>query len=85
MQELNNAVTQAEQEIESRFDFKGSKSSITIEKEELVVISDDDYKLKSVIDILQTKMIKRGVPIKNIEYRQNRSRLGSEQSDSGSS
>ncbi|BBH20802.1 YajQ family cyclic di-GMP-binding protein [Paenibacillus baekrokdamisoli] len=68
MQELINAVSQAEKEIESRFDFKGSKSSITIEKEELVVISDDDYKLKSVIDVLQTKMVKRGVPIKNLEY-----------------
>ncbi|MFC5648954.1 YajQ family cyclic di-GMP-binding protein [Paenibacillus solisilvae] len=68
MQELINAVSQAEKEIDSRFDFKGSKSSIKIEKEELVVISDDEYKLKSVIDVLQTKMTKRGVPIKNLEY-----------------
>ncbi|MFD0587514.1 YajQ family cyclic di-GMP-binding protein [Paenibacillus sp. GCM10027627] len=68
MQELANAITQAEREIETRFDFKGSKSSIALEKDELVVGSDDDYKLKSVIDILQTKMIKRGVPIKNLDY-----------------
>jgi len=68
MQELNNAVRQAEKEIETRFDFKGSKSSITIEKDELVVVSDDEYKLKSVIDILQSKMVKRGVPIRNLEY-----------------
>ena len=68
MQELNNAVRQAEKEIETRFDFKGSKSSITIEKDELVVVSDDEYKLKSVIDILQGKMVKRGVPIRNLEY-----------------
>jgi uncharacterized protein YajQ (UPF0234 family) len=68
MQEVNNAVTQAEKEIETRFDFKGSKSSIKIEGENLVVASDDDYKLKSVIDILQTKLIKRGVPIRNLEY-----------------
>ncbi|WP_274651483.1 YajQ family cyclic di-GMP-binding protein [Paenibacillus humicola] len=68
MQELSNAITQAEREIETRFDFKGSKSSIKLEKDELVVVSDDEYKLKSVIDILQSKMIKRGVPIKNLEY-----------------
>lgn len=68
MQELNNAIQQAEREIETRFDFKGSKSSIKLEKEELVVISDDDFKLESVLDILKSKMVKRGVPIKNLEY-----------------
>ncbi|GKU78697.1 YajQ family cyclic di-GMP-binding protein [Paenibacillus sp. L3-i20] len=68
MQELVNAIAQAEREIETRFDFKGSKSSIKLEKEELVIASDDDYKLKAVIDILLTKMIKRGVPIKNMDY-----------------
>lgn len=68
MQELTNAIQQAEREIETRFDFKGSKSSIAIEKEELVVCSDDDYKLKAVIEILLAKMIKRGVPIKNLDY-----------------
>ncbi|MFF2482581.1 YajQ family cyclic di-GMP-binding protein [Paenibacillus sp. NPDC058071] len=68
MQELNNAIQQAEREIETRFDFKGSKSSIALEKEELVIVSDDDFKLNSVIDILQSKMMKRGVPIKNLDY-----------------
>ncbi|WP_338556052.1 YajQ family cyclic di-GMP-binding protein [Paenibacillus sp. KS-LC4] len=68
MQELNNAIQQAEREIETRFDFKGSKSSIKLENEELVLVSDDEYKLNSVIDILQSKMIKRGVPIKNMDY-----------------
>ncbi|MBP3965187.1 MULTISPECIES: YajQ family cyclic di-GMP-binding protein [Paenibacillus] len=68
MQELNNAITQAEREIETRFDFKNSKSSIALEKEDIVVVSDDEYKLKSVVDILQSKMIKRGVPIKNMEF-----------------
>lgn len=68
MQELNNAVNQAEKEMTSRFDFKGSKSSIAIEKEELVIISDDDFKLKNVIDILHSKMAKRGIPLKNLEY-----------------
>ena len=68
MQELTNAVMQAEKEISTRFDFKGSKSSITLEKEELVVVSDDDYKLRSVLDILLSKMAKRGVPVKNLDY-----------------
>lgn len=68
MAEVTNAVTQALKEISQRFDFKGSKSDITQEKEGLVVISDDEYKLKSVIDILQNKLVKRGVPIKNVSY-----------------
>ncbi|TYP77585.1 YajQ family cyclic di-GMP-binding protein [Paenibacillus methanolicus] len=68
MQEMNNAITQAEREIETRFDFKGSKSSIKLEKEELVVTSEDEYKLGAVLDILKSKMIKRGVPIKNLDY-----------------
>ncbi len=68
MSEVTNAVTQAMKEISQRFDFKGSKSNITQEKDALVVISDDEYKLKSVIDILQTKLVKRGVPIKNLTY-----------------
>lgn len=68
MAEVTNAVTQTLKEISQRFDFKGSKSNITQEKEALVVVSDDEYKLKSVIDILQTKLVKRGVPIKNLTY-----------------
>ncbi|RKP55525.1 YajQ family cyclic di-GMP-binding protein [Cohnella endophytica] len=68
LQEVNNAVTQALKEIETRFDFKGSKSNITLEDDQLVVHSDSDYKLKSVVDILQSKLIKRGVPILNMEY-----------------
>jgi hypothetical protein len=68
MQELSNAVDQALREIGTRFDFKGSKSDITIEKDELVVVSDDDYKLKAVLDVLLSKMAKRGVPVKNLDY-----------------
>lgn len=68
MQELQNAVTQAEKEIATRFDFKGSKSEIKLEKEALVLLSDDEYKLKSVIDILQSKMVKRGISIKNMDF-----------------
>ncbi|MDB5052015.1 MAG: putative nucleotide-binding protein [Bacilli bacterium] len=68
MQELNNAINQAEKEIQTRFDFKNSKSSIKLEKEELVLISDDEFKLQNVLDILQSKMSKRGISLKNVEY-----------------
>lgn len=68
MQELNNAINQAEKEISNRFDFKGSKSRIELQKEELVIISDDELKLQNVIDILHSKMAKRGISLKNLEY-----------------
>lgn len=68
MQEMNNAIRQAEKEIENRFDFKGSKSSITLEKESVVLVSDDEYKLGNVLDILQSKMVKRGLSLKNLVF-----------------
>jgi len=68
MQEMNNAVQQSLKEIETRFDFKGSKSDIKLENDQLTVTSDSDFKLQSVVDILQSKMIKRGVPILNLDY-----------------
>jgi uncharacterized protein YajQ (UPF0234 family) len=70
MQEVDNAINQARKEIGQRYDFKGSRSSIDLNQKEktLTLISDDDFKLKSVIDILQNKLIKRGVPIKALDY-----------------
>jgi uncharacterized protein YajQ (UPF0234 family) len=68
MQELSNAINQAEKEITTRFDFKGSKSSIKLEKEELVLVSDDEFKLQNVVDILQAKMAKRGISLKNLVH-----------------
>ncbi len=68
MQELTNAVNQAVKEIQTRYDFKDSKSTIELGKDEIVIHSDDDFKLKAVIDILQNKMIKRAVPIKALKY-----------------
>jgi cyclic-di-GMP-binding protein len=70
LQEVLNAVNQAMKEIGQRFDFKGSKSDIELDKgkSELTVISDDDLKLKSVVDILQTKLVKRGVALKALQY-----------------
>ncbi len=68
MPEVTNAVSQAMKEIGQRFDFKGSKSDISQEKDALVIISDDEYRLKSVVDILQGKLVKRGVPVKNLSF-----------------
>jgi uncharacterized protein YajQ (UPF0234 family) len=70
LQEVDNAVNQALKEIGQRYDFKGSKSSIELNQKEkqLTIHSDDDFKLKSVIDILQNKLIKRSVPVKALDY-----------------
>jgi uncharacterized protein YajQ (UPF0234 family) len=70
MQEVDNAINQARKEISQRYDFKGSKSSIELNQKEklLTIVSDDEFKLKSVLDILQGKLIKRGVPIKALDY-----------------
>lgn len=67
--EVVNAVNQAMKEVHTRFDFKGSKSNIELEGDEAIVLtSDDDYKLASLNDILQTKFVKRGVPLKGLTY-----------------
>ena len=70
LQEVDNALNQARKEITQRYDFKDSKSSLDFNQKEkqIVIISDDDFKLKSVLDILQTKLIKRSVPIKALKY-----------------
>lgn len=68
MAEVTNAINQAMKEIENRYDFKGSKSDIKLEKEELVIASDDEYKLEQVKDVLSSKLIKRGISLKGITY-----------------
>ncbi len=70
MQEVDNAMNQARKEIIQRYDFKGSKSSIELKEKELeiILISDDDFKMKAVVDILQSKFVKRGVPLKALTY-----------------
>jgi uncharacterized protein YajQ (UPF0234 family) len=68
MQEVDNAVNQTIKEIAQRYDFKGSKSEVTLEKESIKVLADDDFKLKAVVDILQSKFIKRGISIKSLQY-----------------
>lgn len=70
MQEVKNAIDQALKEIHQRFDFKGTRTELTLkEKEnELVVLSDDDYKLKSVVDIVKAKLVKRSVSVKAFAF-----------------
>ncbi|MCG3229922.1 YajQ family cyclic di-GMP-binding protein [Bacillus subtilis] len=66
--EVQNAIQIALKEISTRYDFKGSKSDISLDKEELVLVSDDEFKLSQLKDVLVSKLIKRNVPTKNIEY-----------------
>ncbi|HEY3155129.1 MAG TPA: YajQ family cyclic di-GMP-binding protein [Candidatus Eisenbacteria bacterium] len=68
MMEASNAVQQAMKEIRQRFDFKGSVSEITLDGETLTLHSDDESRLKAVIDVLTTKLVKRGVSLKALEY-----------------
>ena len=68
LQEVDNAVNQARKELAQRYDFKGSKASIEFDKAkpQLVLVADDDFKMKALFDLLQGRLIKRGVPVKNL-------------------
>jgi uncharacterized protein YajQ (UPF0234 family) len=69
LQEVANAIQQALKEIHTRFDLKDSKSDIGMEGKEAIVLSSaDEYKLKAVTDVLQTKLVKRQVPLKGLQY-----------------
>jgi len=68
MQEVDNAVNQAIKEIGQRYDFKGSKTEVTLEKDAIKVVTDDDFRLKAVVDVLQSKFVKRGVSLKALQY-----------------
>ena len=69
LQEVSNAIQQALKEIHQRYDLKDSKSNIELEgKDALILTSADDYKLKAVTDVLQSKLVKRGVPLKALDF-----------------
>jgi len=68
LQEVDNAINQAIKEINNRFDFKGSKTKITFENNQIIIISDDDFKLKNAKDVLETKLVKRGIDLKALKY-----------------
>ncbi|OHB85178.1 MAG: YajQ family cyclic di-GMP-binding protein [Planctomycetes bacterium RIFCSPHIGHO2_02_FULL_38_41] len=69
MHEVNNAIDQAKKQLAARYDFKGSKSSITLNSDNsITLIADDDYKLTSLTDILKEKIAKRNVPLKSLNF-----------------
>lgn len=70
MQEVDNAVNQTRKEIETRYDFRGSKSKIELDKETITLTADDDMKLRAITDILNQKMVKRGVGVKSLDYKE---------------
>jgi hypothetical protein len=69
LQEVDNAVNQANKEVAQRYDFKGSKASIDFNKAEnsLTLIADNDFKMTALWEILQTRLVRRGVPTKNLK------------------
>lgn len=70
LQEVDNAVNQVAKEVAQRFDFKGATAEVELSKKDgaLKLHADDEYKLKALIDILESKLIKRGVAIRNLEF-----------------
>ncbi len=71
LQEIDNAINQSNKEISTRYDFKGSKSKISWNKNEgqIIIDADDDYKLRSVQDVLHTKLVRRGIDLKALHYK----------------
>lgn len=67
-EEVKNAIQQTTKELSNRFDFKDSTVEIKLENSNLVVLSDDDFKIEQIKDVLFGKLIKRNVPIKNIHF-----------------
>lgn len=76
MNEVRNAVQMAQKEIASRFDFKRSVSKITLEEHSITLVSDDEGKLKSVVDVLEEKLVRRKVPLKALQYGKIEAALG---------
>jgi len=68
LQEVDNAVNQTRKEVLQRYDFKGSKTDIEQDPESLRIISDDNYKVAAVVDILQSKLVRRGISLKALVY-----------------
>jgi len=79
LQEVDNAVNQSKKELAQRYDFKGSKSSIDFKRAENVIelIADDNFKMEAVWEILQTRMVRRGVPVKNLKASETEPMAGS--------
>ena len=76
LQEVKNAIGQAMKEIVNRFDLKGTGSNVELEGEEILLTSSDDFKLKAVRDVLETRLVKRSVPLKALSYGEIEKALG---------
>jgi len=77
MQEVDNAVNQTRKEILTRYDFKGAKAEVNLDKEGIHLTTVDDHKMKALVDVLQSKMIKRGISLKSLDMGKVESALGS--------
>jgi uncharacterized protein YajQ (UPF0234 family) len=67
-QEVKNAIDQAKRELANRYDFKGSASDIMHNVEKIELVSDDEFKLQQLRDIVESKLIKRGIDLRHVEY-----------------
>ena len=68
MAEVKNALDQTMKEVRQRFDFKGSRAEVRLEEGELILAAEDETKLRNMNDILQQKLVRRGVPLKALSY-----------------
>jgi len=68
LQEVDNALNQTRKEVAQRYDLKDAKTEIGWDQKEMIITSADDFKVKAVVDVLQSKLVRRNVPIKNLDY-----------------
>lgn len=68
MQEMDNAINQAKKELANRYDFRGSKSQIDWDKEKVTIIADDDFKMRSLVDIIKEKSVRRGIDARALDF-----------------
>ena len=69
LQEVDNAINQAQKEVAQRYDFKGSKAAVEFKRPDalLELVADSDFQMHQLFDVVQTKLIKRGIPVKNLD------------------
>ncbi|HSA57468.1 MAG TPA: YajQ family cyclic di-GMP-binding protein [Gemmatimonadaceae bacterium] len=74
LQEVDNAINQAQKEVAQRYDFKGSKAAIEFRRAEsmIVLVAESDFRMNALWDIVQSKLIRRGVPVKNLDVGENK-------------
>ncbi len=68
LQEVDNAVNQTIKEVDQRYDFKGTHNEVTLEKDAILIVAADDYKLQAIIDILKGKLVRRNVSAKCLDF-----------------